>query len=397
MDDGEVTNHNEIKEKISNRKNEVKDAVTREAFKLEVDMKEQDLKTRKNILGEILKTQDPAAVFTTAENTTRDIPEESALEIQPPGLVYVGSKEKFIKEVLGSVLKIPKVVIFRTFHQNFPEISGLLSLNDDIYVMFNSTSRRLVFFTISGFKFVITNDIIDECVKDKYPTFAKILDITTYNGDILLTDNIFQVRQLRRNGQFEELSLSLTIDDVKFYGIHAIENNEISLGFTNSTGSSAGIIELADMRIPKYTTRMMRRVEGNSETLFTLPKKITRNINGDICVIDQLLYYSEKERVVVIGEWGQPKWICNGHPSINLDNEFSPIDIITSSSGLVLFAEKKTNAIHVLSQDGQFICNCISNPEITEPVSMCFNKKGQLIISCFDSRKTKLHLTNFIE
>lgn len=415
MDDDEVKKQNEIKEKISNRKNEVKDAVTREAFKLGEVMKgiwdpennpvvterkrlfqtEQDLMTRKNSLGEVLETQDPASVFETAENARRDMPEEFALKIEPPGLVYVEPKQKFMKEVLGSIIKIPKVVISRTFYPKFPEISGLVSLNDDIYVMFNRSSSRFVFFTISNSNFVTTNDI-------KEDRFANISDITTYKGDILLTDNTFEVRRLRRNGQFEELSLELTKDDATFYGIHARDNNDISLSFTNSTGSSAGIIGLADIRIVskrslKYTASIMRRFEGNCKTLFTIPKKITRNINGYICVIDQLSYCQEKGRVVVIGEWGQPKWIYNGHPSINLENEFSPIDIITSSSGLVLVAEKKTNAIHVLSQDGQFICNCISNTEITEPVSMCFNKKGQLMIGCFDSGRTKLHLTNFIE
>lgn len=313
-------------------------------------------------------------------------------------MIFIEPTETSLKEVLGSVRRIPKVVPIQTFEVDFPEINGQVSLNDDICVIYNSNSRRFVFFTISGSKFVITNDIID-VLKHPFSDYAKILDITNYNGDILLTDDKFQIRQLKRNGQFENLSPSITKDHLMFYGIHATDNDEIILGFTNNTRSSAGIIEQTDMKLDmSYTqdTSIMRRVQGSSKALFTLPKKITKNINGYICVIDQPMG-SDNGKVVVIGKFGEPKWIYSGHPDINSENAFSPNDILATSSGLVLVAERKTNAIHVLSKDGQFICNCIADTEITEPVSICLNKKGQLMIGCMDSGKTKLHMTNFIE
>lgn len=74
---------------------------------------------------------------------------------------------------------------------------------------------------------------------------------------------------------------------------------------------------------------------------------------------------SNHGRIVVIGKWGQPKWTYSGHPIINSENNLCPYDIVTTSSSLILVPEKSTNAIHVLSKDGQFICNCISDTEIT--------------------------------
>ncbi|XP_063426989.1 uncharacterized protein LOC134710548 [Mytilus trossulus] len=294
---------------------------------------------------------------------------------------------------------MPKVVLNHTFKLNFPKINRLVSLNDDIYVMFNRNSRRFVFFTISGSKFVTTNDFIDESVNSGY---ANISDITNYKEDILLSDDKFKIRRLRRNGQFEELSPSITDDNLSFEGIHTTKKKEIILGFTNRRDCSAGFFELTHMTFapPKmiytYNKSIMRRVEGNSKEFITLPKKITTNINGYVCVLDKPRY-PKKPRVVVIGKWGQPKWIYSGHPDINSENDFSPNDIITTSLDLVLVAEKKTNAIHVLSKDGQFICNCIADTNITEPVSICLNKEGQLVIGCTDSGKTELHMTNFIE
>ncbi|CAG2233017.1 unnamed protein product [Mytilus edulis] len=300
------------------------------------------------MLDEVLETQDPASVFLTVEKISCEMPQKSALEIKPQELILLEPTEISLKEVLGSVIRIPKVIPIQTFEVDFPEINGLVSLNDDICVIYNN---------------------------DK-----------------------FQLRQLKRNGQFENLSSSITNGYLQFNGIHATVNNEIILGFTNRTGSSAGIIELTDMKFDmSYTqdTSIMRRVEGSSKALFTLPKKITKNINGYICVIDHPMG-SDNGRVVVIGKFGEPKWIYSGHPDIYSENAFSPNDILTTSSGLVLVAERKTNAIHVLSKDGQFICNCIADTEITEPVSICLNKTGQLMIGCMDYGKTKLHMTNFI-
>ncbi|CAC5393402.1 unnamed protein product [Mytilus coruscus] len=296
---------------------------------------------------------------------------------------------------------MPKVLYLQTFHVDFPDMNGLMSINDDICVMYNTDSRRFKYFTISGSKFITTKEIIDDSINKNpgsiFSASVKILGVTNYNGEIVLSDDTFQIRRLKTNGTFEKLSPSFTTDKLMFYGIHAANNNEILVGFTVSGGSSAGILELLDIS-PVIQTCKMRRVECSSnsfKTLFNLPKKITTNINRYICVIDYL--NAKSGRVVAIGTWGQPKWAYNGHPSINSENEFYPNDIITTSPGLELVAAKNTNAIHVLSKDGQFICNCISSSGIIAPVSICFNKKGQLMIGCLDSGKTILHMVKLLE
>ncbi|VDH99441.1 Hypothetical predicted protein [Mytilus galloprovincialis] len=119
---------------------------------------------------------------------------------------------------------------------------------------------------------------------------------------------------------------------------------------------------------------------------------------------------------------GKSKWTYSGHQSLNPvssaakekerkgngedegneeaeaeQEDFEPDDIVTTSSGLVLVSEETKNAIHVLSKDGQFICNCLSESGIVSPVSMCFNKTRQLMIGCSESFPTKLHIVKFIE
>ncbi|XP_076099818.1 uncharacterized protein LOC143069192 [Mytilus galloprovincialis] len=418
MDDREVSKHNEIKEKISNRKNEAKNAITKEALHLvevmegiwdpennpvvserkRLSLIEQELLTGKKTLDEVLETQDPASVFSTVEKINSDIPEKSALDIKPPEWIFLEPPHISLKEVLGSVIRIPKVIPIQTFEVDFPELNGLVSLNADICVMFHRQSRKFKYFTISDSKFVTTNDMIDANRKDGH--FAKILDITNFNGEILMSDDQFAMRRLKRNGKFEIFSLpSITKDQLDFFSIHVSERDEsFVVGFTNKIGSSAGILEFNMNFIHPGAFSFgipPKRIEGNSNTFFSLPKKITRNINGHFCVIDQPLN-SKTGRIVVIGELGQCKWTYSGHSTINSKIDFSPNDIVTTSSGLVLVAEKTKNAIHVLSKDGQFICNCISDTDITEPTNICFHK-GHLMIGCSYSGKTKLYVVDFVE
>ncbi|VDH92176.1 Hypothetical predicted protein [Mytilus galloprovincialis] len=435
-DDDEVKQHNEMKEKIFKRKSEVKDAVTKEALALVEVMKgiwdtdnnpvksererlcqvEQDLKARKKILDKVTQTQEPALVFSSAEKVSTDIPEKSVLEAKTPELYYIESKED-MEKVLGSIIRKPRVVLIKTFEVDFPEISGLVSLNDDICVMYNKEHRRFKYFTISDLKFVTTkSDVVDESKKDRH-SYVNIMDITSYNEEVILSDDTFQMRRLKNNGTFDNILPSFTKDKLIFYGIHATNNYEIIVGFTNKGMNSTGILELTDIDYSK-NKYVIRRVECDKRSfkqLFTVPIKITTDTNGDIFVIDE---EDNSRSVVSIGKWGQPKWTYIGHKSLNpvsaaalesedddeeeeerqeQEEDFYPNDIVTTSSGLVLVSEEETNAIHVLSNDGQFICNCLSDSEIIAPVSICFNNKGQLMIGCSDSGETKLHIVNFYE
>ncbi|CAG2233020.1 unnamed protein product [Mytilus edulis] len=187
------------------------------------------------------------------------------------------------------------------------------------------------------------------------------------------------MRLLQSTGTFKTLSVPFIRDEIKYTCIHSSNRNEIIVGFTNY-GVSAGIVELCNIGCRYGIDKTMRRVECDIESdkaLFQLPEKISTISNGFICVIDRLK--SGKSRVVVIGKWGEPKWTYSGYPSINSVIEFSPNDITTTSSGLV-----------------QFICNLISGSVITNPVSICFDKKGQLMIGCAEPKKTKLHIVNLM-
>ncbi|VDH92174.1 Hypothetical predicted protein [Mytilus galloprovincialis] len=205
MDDREVTKHNEIKEKISSRKkvmegiwNTENNTVVSERKRL--SLIEQELLTGKNTLDEVLETQDPASVFSTVEKISSEIPQKSALDMKPPEWIFLEPPDISLKEVLGSIITIPKVIPIQTFEVDFLELNGLVSINEDICVMFHRQSRNFKYFTISDSKFITTNDIIDTSGKEHH--FANILDITNFYGEILMSDDKFGIRRFKRNGEY---------------------------------------------------------------------------------------------------------------------------------------------------------------------------------------------------
>ncbi|CAG2204468.1 unnamed protein product [Mytilus edulis] len=245
------------------------------------------------------------------ENISRDIPVESVLEVKPPELYYIEPIDVNMGKVLGSIINKPKVVLIKTFEVNFPKISGLVCLNDDIFVMYNKRSRKFKYFTISYLKFVTTkNDIGDESRKNRN---VEILDITNYNKEVLLCDDTFQMRCLRNYGTFDNIPLSLTDEKLVFHCIHTTNGNDVIVSLSNTERNSTVYLEISDTN---YASKI-RRVECDSASdikLFDFPKKITTDINRDIYVLD---HTDNAHRVVSIGKWGQSKWTYSGHQSLN--------------------------------------------------------------------------------
>ncbi|VDI19516.1 Hypothetical predicted protein [Mytilus galloprovincialis] len=133
-----------------------------------------------------------------------------------------------------------------------------------------------------------------------------------------------------------------------------------------------------------YNCRHMRTYEydTNNERLFTLPDAIAMNINEDMCVIDKTNNNPWEGRVVVLGKYGNLKWTYKDHPSINSKNNFNPLDLVTTSKGLILVADRGSNTVHMLSMEG-FLVTCLNESHgIHRPMCLNINQDGQLQIGC---------------
>ncbi|XP_048766437.2 uncharacterized protein LOC125673711 [Ostrea edulis] len=115
----------------------------------------------------------------------------------------------------------------------------------------------------------------------------------------------------------------------------------------------------------------------------TSPRFICENRNGDICVAD-----NEAKAVVVVNQSGKLRFRYTGHPS-NTKQSFDPVGITTDSQSHILTAEFTYHLIHMVDQDGQFLCY-IEKCGLLRPWDLCVDTKDNLIVAELSCRVKKV-------
>ena len=235
---------------------------------------------------------------------------------------------------------------------------------------------------------IIRKVVVDDKIQTIKEIPDEIEDMTlTKSNDILISINSSDVKLITQSGQIKPF---LSVSPLATTGIHVTHNNDIILGVVdggdtyNPTDKSCRkIIVFGENKKEKQS----HQYNKHKQRLFTYPFRIT-DVNSDIVVIDSTS--NDEGRVVVLGKEGGVKWIYQGHPQINTeDNPFNPCGIVTTSVGNVIVADCNNHTLHVISGEGELLTyKVMSDQGFIFPQSLDIDTCGQLWVGC-DTYKGK--------
>jgi tripartite motif-containing protein 2/3 len=136
-----------------------------------------------------------------------------------------------------------------------------------------------------------------------------------------------------------------------------------------------GMVKNGEAKVTRYNEagKELQKIQKDTkgQRLYSEPRYITENINGDVGVSDH-----NKNRVVVVNRSGQHRFSYTGHGP-----GFWPYAICTDVLGHILVCDGFTDTIHLLNQDGQFLSLLLSKQHgIDEPRSVCVDDDSNLYV-----------------
>ncbi|XP_065932397.1 uncharacterized protein [Magallana gigas] len=118
--------------------------------------------------------------------------------------------------------------------------------------------------------------------------------------------------------------------------------------------------------------------------LYSKPRYITENNNGDVVVSDAIDFVSGA--VVVTERGGRHRFSYTGHPS---GSQLWPWGICTDALSHILVCDTKTNTVQMINKDGQFLSHLLTeSQEMDEPHSLSYdvNTHRLWVVSGWDNK-----------
>jgi DNA-binding beta-propeller fold protein YncE len=111
-------------------------------------------------------------------------------------------------------------------------------------------------------------------------------------------------------------------------------------------------------------------------------KYISENRNFDICVAD-----NGAQAVVVVNHAGKLRFRYTGHAPAPLNKPFGPLGIATDSQSNILTADYHNNCVHIIDQDGEFLCYIDCG--LSTPYGLCIDTNDNLFVAQCRNKQVK--------
>ncbi|XP_062602496.1 uncharacterized protein LOC134264215 isoform X2 [Saccostrea cucullata] len=193
---------------------------------------------------------------------------------------------------------------------------------------------------------------------------ASLIDIAlTGDGDLVYSDRETMTVNKVRNGQIKEI---FRLQGWKPLQLCVTSSGDLLVTMYSNDFSQSDSTEKQTIQF--YENKPLYSGIGNT-------KYISENRNLDICVAD-----FGAGAVVVVDQAGKLRFKYTGHSSTIKKQPFKPWGITTDSQCQILTSDCQNNCIHILDQDGRFLCY-IHNCDLNSPTVLCVDKNDNLFVT----------------
>ncbi|XP_056000367.1 uncharacterized protein LOC125656248 [Ostrea edulis] len=216
--------------------------------------------------------------------------------------------------------------------------------------------------------FNVQGTVIDT-IKTKSGKWPNDIAVTS-DGGLVYSDGRTKTVNKVKSGQTEEV--------IRLQGWKPINLCVTSSGDLLATMYSVDLTQSKVVRYSGSTEKQTIQYDDEGRPLYSgnaILKYISENRNLDICVAD-----CKVGAVVVVNQAGKLRFRYTGHSSSTKNKTFKPRGITTDSLSQILTADYNNLCIHIVDQNGQFLCY-IENCDMKGLYGLCVDKNDNLFVA----------------
>ncbi|XP_062619824.1 E3 ubiquitin-protein ligase TRIM71-like [Saccostrea cucullata] len=201
----------------------------------------------------------------------------------------------------------------------------------------------------------------------------------TKSGDLVYTDHIDRTVNIVKNEKIEEV---IRLQNWRPRGVCSTSSGDL-LVIMESLRKPAKVV-----RYSGSTEKQTIQFDDKGKSLYSsasyryITYYIAENRNLDICVSD-----GGAKAVVVVNQAGKLRFKYTGHTPVPKNETFNPVGITTDSQSHILTADDNNDCVHIIDQDGQFLCYIECG--LSKPYGLCIDTIDNLFVAQWRSSQVK--------